>query len=131
MHTIHYLTTLLIIATLQFCGFSGKAQNNQDTIRMVNKGLGYAFYQNDKLLNFKQLKSITGLNKEAFRLIDAASVMRGASYVFGCIGGFSAGFVSKVFLTQRAQRFTQGAQRFNFKRFILSDHSEKSLRSLR
>ena len=94
MHTKHYFTTILIFATILLFCFSTHAQNNSDidTIRIVKKGLGYVYYKDNEMLNFKQLLSITSSNLEAFRLIEKSNSVRNVGYVFAIAGGGCVGY---------------------------------------
>jgi len=88
----HYFAAIIIIALIFLSGFSGKAQNSSDTIRIVKSGLGYLYYQDDVTLNFKQVMALTKENKKACRLMEQATNMRGAAYVFAAFGGGFAGY---------------------------------------
>jgi len=93
MNPKQFFTTILIIATVFFSGFSGKSQNNQDTISIVKGKFGYTYQQGNKIMNLKQLMYLTyPSNKEAFRLMRKSNNLRNASTVFGFAGGGCLGF---------------------------------------
>ena len=101
-----YLTSILIFITICLFNFSVKSQNNSDsTIRMVNKGLGYDYYQGNVMLSFKQVMYLTKSNPEAFKLMIRSDNMRSASIFFGFVGGvslgYSAGYMLGRFMTGR------------------------------
>jgi hypothetical protein len=88
----HHLTAILIFATIFFSGFSGKAQNDIDTIRIEKKGVCYLYYQNGKVLNFKQLSSLTRENKEAYQFMTKAKDQNIAAFAFAFVGGGCLGY---------------------------------------
>ena len=92
MNKKHYLSAIFIFAIFVLTTISAKSQNNSDTIRMEKKGLGYVYYKDEALLNFKQAMQLTHSTPEAYRLMEKSNNMRVASYIFGFAGGLSLGF---------------------------------------
>jgi len=97
MHTKHYLTTILIFATIFLCCFSAKSQNNLDTIRIEKSVIGFDYYNNNNMLNFYQLLNLSKKNEEAHKLMRNAFSFHIASVCFTSAGcfflGYSAGYV--------------------------------------
>ena len=87
-----YQTTILIFAAVFLFCFSSNAQNSSDTIRIVKKGLGYVFYKDDVVVNYKQALQLTASNVEAFRLLEKSNSMRNAGYIFAAVGGGCVGY---------------------------------------
>jgi len=92
MNIKSYLTTILIFVTIFLFCFSSRAQNSSDTIRIVKKGLGYVFYKDDVMVNYKQALQLTASNVEAFRLLEKSNSMRNAGYIFAAAGGGCVGY---------------------------------------
>jgi hypothetical protein len=92
MNTKYYLATILIFVAFFLSGFSSNAQNGSDTIRVVKKGLGYIYYKDNQMLNFKQAMHLTASNPEAFRLLEKSNSMRNAGYIFAAAGGGCVGY---------------------------------------
>jgi len=92
MSTKYYFTTILIFATLFLSYLSGNAQNGSDTIRVVKKGLGYAYYKDNEMLNYTQLTHLTSSNSETATLLRASKNMQVGAYIFGCFGGGFMGY---------------------------------------
>jgi len=97
MNTKHYLSTILIFSVIVLSVFLGNAQNCSETIRMIPKGFGYVYYQDNVMLNFTQVMQAASSHKEAFKLLEKSKNMRNISYVFatagsGCLG-FSLGYL--------------------------------------
>jgi len=97
MHTKHYLTTILIFATILLFCFSVQSQNSSDTIRMVKKVGNYKCYRNNERLSMSQLMYITQNNEKAYRYIIKANNLRFTSQLLGVVGGgcfgYSLGYV--------------------------------------
>jgi len=92
MNIKFYLTTILIFAAVFLFCFSSNAQNSSDTIRIVKKGLGYVYYKDNVVVNYKQALQLTASNLEAFRLLEKSNSMRNAGYVFAVAGGGCVGY---------------------------------------
>ena len=92
MNTRSYFSTVLIFTTVFLFCFSSHAQNSSDTIRIVKKGLGYVFYKDDVIVNYKQALQLTASNTEAFRLLEKSNNMRNVGYVFAATGGGCVGY---------------------------------------
>jgi hypothetical protein len=92
MNTKHYLTTILILPTIFLFCFSSHAQNSSDTIRIEKKGLGYVYYKDDVMVNYKQALQLTASNVDAFRLLEKSNSLRNAGYVFATAGGGCVGY---------------------------------------
>jgi len=91
MNKKHKLTILIFTAVFLFC-FSSNAQTSSDTIRIVKKGLGYVYYKDDAMINYKQALQLTASNAEAFRLLEKSNSMRNAGYIFAVAGGGCVGY---------------------------------------
>ena len=92
MNIKHYLTAILIFATIFLSGISIKAQDSMATITIKGRGFGYAYYQNGKSLNMAQLAEITRDTKEAFKYIIKADNYKIAGIAFGAVGGGCVGY---------------------------------------
>jgi len=92
MNTKHYLTAILIFTTFLLSCFSAKSQNISETITIARKGIGYAYYQNGKVLNFSQLLSLTKENTEAYNFLIKADNWKITGLFFGVIGGGCLGY---------------------------------------
>jgi len=92
MNTKHYFTTILFFMVIFLFTYSVKSQNGSDTIRIVKKGLGYVYYKDNAMLNFKQVMTLTKSNTKAFRLMEKSNNMRVGSYIFGIAGGGCLGY---------------------------------------
>jgi hypothetical protein len=86
----------LIILTVILISFTSKifAQNpqiNQDTIQYLNSGIQY---KGNYISDFKQIESVLlkQPNQEIATLLESCNSNRGASKVFGFIGGFGMGW---------------------------------------
>lgn len=87
-----YLSAILLFTVIALSVFSANAQNSSDTIRIVKKGLGYVFYKDDVVVNYKQALQLTASNVEAFRLLEKSNSMRNAGYIFAAVGGGCVGY---------------------------------------
>jgi len=88
----HILPTILLFAVISLSCFSSCAQDGSDTIRMEKRGLGYACYKNNEILNFTQLTHLTNSNSETTKLLRASKNMQVGAYIFGCLGGGFIGY---------------------------------------
>ena len=92
MNPKHYVTSIVIIALIFLSVFSVKAQKKSDTIRIEKSGLGYVYYKNNVMLNFKQVMDLTKENKKAYRLMEQSTNMRTGAYIFAVAGGGFLGY---------------------------------------
>jgi hypothetical protein len=83
----------IIIFTILLFYFSGKSQNEIDTVTIVNKraGVNY-YYQKGEQLNFSKILDITKENKTAYKQMQQAYNLRTAGICFYVAGGASFGF---------------------------------------
>jgi len=92
MDTKFYLSEVLVLLAFLFFGFSGNAQSSSDTIRMVKKGSGIAYYKDSEMLNLTQVIQLTSSHKEAVKLLEQSRNMRNITYIFAPVGGFCLGY---------------------------------------
>ena len=91
MNTKHSASVLIFASIFLSC-FLSSAQNSSDTIKIVKKGLGYAYYKDNEMLNYTQLTHLTISNSEAVTLLRASKNMQVGAYIFGCLGGGCMGY---------------------------------------
>jgi len=92
MNTKHHLTTILIFAAIFLSCFSSNAQNSSGLIRAEKRGLGYIYYKDNVMLNFRQVMQATSSNPEALKLMKESNNMRNVGYVFAFLGGGCVGY---------------------------------------
>ena len=84
---------MLTISTINFAQEAINITPNQtDSIELKKIFGGYQFYQNDKLLKFKQLDNLIKSNNEAYDQFKSSKSSRTIATILGYAGGFMIGW---------------------------------------
>jgi len=92
MNIKHFLIKTVFFTTIFLSVFYVKSQNSSEAITVVRKGLGYAYYQNDKMLNINQIANITRENADVHKYLVKSDVWWITGICFGIAGGGCIGY---------------------------------------